>query len=179
MKRMFALVAILCAVLAGCAYGSSGGDHGNPQPAPSHNSSDCGYSWNPCATADANPKYPLGSNECVIRNVFVGMADSMNVHGTFEVYCKRSPMVILVTARLEFKNSAGSWVDEAPILVSHAIPQPYVAQFHEVGPVACYPGWWRMEIHWSGLKAGGVPFPNPRDGDSPPDRATDPIHLGC
>lgn len=197
MRRILrALLALLLLVpIAACAYGSSSGNN-NPQPAPSsNNNSDCGYTWNPCGgsssppapvqSADAAPIWPGQCKLYLVPNDGTGISvkNALQIHGQFYVSCNRRPVIMLVTARLESKNSAGNWVDEADILVDPRLPS-------QIGPnnyrrdyevvATCYPGEWRMEISWSGIKADGkTHFPNPADGDGPGDRTTDVHTTRC
>jgi hypothetical protein len=107
------------------------------------------------------------------------MKDTLNVEGVFIVKCKRTPTLILITARLQILNSAGNWVDESDIYVTHRPPLPGIAQGHQI-VAACYPGTWRLEGHWSGVKADGkTPFPNAEDGDTPADWASESVRISC
>ncbi len=182
------LSVIICLVsLTACSYGASVGQSGHASARPTMEclpNIDCPGDRGadnppPMASADA---YPLHNPiECAlgIPDLPVRMKNTLIVEGEFILKCVKSPTLILITARLEYKNSAGNWIDESPLLVVHQAPPPGLSK-HYFLEAACYPGWWRMEVHWSGVKNDGkTPFPNPADGDTPANNATTPVRIGC
>jgi hypothetical protein len=182
---------LVIAAVTGCAYGRSSG---TPAPAPSHNNSDCGYSWNPCgngggpvASADAAPQ---GSASGCFLHVLNGVGiDGHDVVGGFSVVCNARPKLMTILARLQVLNSAGNWVDETGMYVYNApsagqpLPDAGVPQHHPVHDsqlrARCFTGTWRIEGHWAGVKGNGRPFPNPADGDTPADWSSAPVHFVC
>lgn len=146
-----------------------------------------GTGGGPVASADAAP---LGNpTGCFLHSLDgIGMEGS-KVVGNFVITCQAPPVMMLITARLQMKNSAGNWVDETPLYVYHApaagqpLPRVGVPQHHPVAPgkltADCVTGTWRLEGHWSGLKSDGKGFPNPADGDTPADWSSAPAYFKC
>lgn len=179
-------------ILTGCAYGSgaNGGGSG-PASAPANPPclpGDNGYSWcssvpnnqqptKPIVSADANT---INHPECQLdyyTPTLIG--GGLIVQGVFAIRCTKSPTVILVTARLQYRNTAGNWVDETNLYVTTTPPLPGVPQGHQL-QAACYPGAWRLEGHWNGIKSDGkTPFPNPADGDTPNDWVSQTVRFSC
>lgn len=91
--------------------------------------------------------------------------DALTVQPRWDVRCTVKVVVFLLTMRLERWNGH-AWDDELPIYTSIIPPVPYVP---DVSPeeltTTCYPGKWRIEIHWSGGDALGGTFGEDRKGD--------------
>lgn len=195
MKRVIAfwtsIAVALGLVLTACAYGASSGNNGsdNQQPAPKSSfcvpeSGSCGTPApsQPVASADARP---IKNPTCELTYDIPRLVPD-GMRGFFTIRCKILPTVMLVTAKLQTKNSAGNWVDEGQIFV-YNYPNPQHPLFIDTPRgfewfAHCPKGTndvWRLDGHWSGLKGNGLPFPNEAEGDTPADWHSDEVTVHC
>ena len=184
--------------------GSNGSNNSQSAPSP-----DCGgYSWctTPAPGYDAKPivspttlkshggvpidppyedGYTDPGKDCLVNLApaasGISFTDSsfFHVQGKLTLICAVPPAVLTLTMRLQYKNAAGNWIDEAPIdVINHPSANgilPMVPK-HLNPQAACYPGAWRVEVYWQGLKRDGQPFPDP---GQPSDLTSLPQRVTC
>lgn len=199
------IVTALACILSACdpnqgSQANQGENQGNPSPsmycifdcgtAPASHEAGTPQPQQPRPTADASVPgdfpLPVPPRECEL-NVRklpnpIHMWDGLNLGISTQVVCNRMPALITVALRLEYFEH-GKWTDETTPLVDSMYPSPSDdGGFREdyVLNALCYPGLWRAEISWNGIKSDGhTPFPNPIDGDGPADRTTPEQRMDC
>lgn len=193
MKRVIAFWAAIAValglVLTACgSLGSSGGTD-NQQPAPKSSfcvpeSGNCGTPQ-PTAPVQSADARPVQNPTCELTYDVPRLVPD-GIRGFFTIRCKILPTIMLVTAKVQFKNSAGNWVDQGQLFV-YNYPDPHRPLFINTPRgfewfESCLKGTndeWRLAGHWSGLKGDGTPFPNVAEGDTPADWASDTVTIRC
>ena len=196
MKRVIAFWAVIAValglVLTACGSGgisiNSGPQQTQPGPAPA-TSQECGFTWDSCGPS-APPTKPVSSVDAAPRGIpaceltyDVPRLVPDGVRGFFTIKCQILPVFMLVTSKLQIKNSAGNWVDEGEFQVynypDHLRPLYVGVPRGFEWFTKCVPGEWRLDGHWNGIKADGTAFPDPATNDTPNDWNSNEVTIKC